>query len=513
MIDAAGQSPTSDRKEVVILYPAYAILPARVERLVKPLLSVQGVEYTATDDGHLQPTPLTISYCSKTQSGSLLIPAGFVPHVADYLNARGYSIRIDKKHDYWPKEVDPQLCAVQIAYALNERLASAVAVQPRRQFIYEYDDDRLEILEILLRLFGDMGVLIAVKNRETCRRLLKQLRKRTDRHIAENVDGAFSHRPATLLGTYSDAWQISQDNDFQVIVLADTETAVQLAGRDDSYSFWSLDNMRVFGLVSDAGRLDLRQRFALEARFGPPCVDWRGPRYLPTVTVHRVGPFTYPDDQVHDALQRKRQYIWHNKCRNVEIARLAQACLAGDRAVLREYTYHTEVINQSGSDNDENSIYSDDTVNDMPSSSPNTVILVESPEHARALKKMLRDWPVLNSVDNAGARAQQADTPLMPQQAIVTWTRACRDGLAADVLIRADGSAAGHHDAFGPHIALNNRPMTIFDVHDDFDDEAKQNTARRNHEYKAREYKTEAEAIPAATKIAGNQRPVPNRHR
>jgi hypothetical protein len=341
------------------------------------------------------------------------------------------------------------------------------------QLTYHTEEERLDILDIILRLFPENGVLIAVKNRKMQRKLLKQLKKVANRPVFGKSDEAWHTRPVTLVGTLHDARQVAHTGDFQVVVLADAQTATAMASDANPTPLWLLPDMRIFALVSPDSRLDTQQSLELEERLGPVkrgsgCRDC-----LPEVVVHTVGPFAYPaPDNSLAPLGRKRENIWHNAARNAAIARVATECLAGNHPSVSEYERQEET---------EDSTEGQETV------PPTVVVLVESPEHARQLRKLLPDWPILGGRDGEGAvGAEDAEMPLMPDRAIVTWSRAYRDGLAVDVIIRADGTAARHREGFGPHVWVNRRSMVIVDFVDDFDEQARQDKIRRYRDYAER---------------------------
>jgi hypothetical protein len=148
--------------------------------------------------------------------------------------------------------------------------------------------------------------------------------------------------------------------------------------------------------------LEAPQRFELEARLGSANPDLVHDTCLPEVVVHSVGPFSYPASKTLNPLDRKRLNVWHNASRNVAVARIATACVAGNQADLREYGWHEWQRGETCvNDTDEEQQHV------TPSS---VVVVVESCEHARIIKKLLPDWPILDSRDGEGA--DKAITPL-----------------------------------------------------------------------------------------------------
>jgi hypothetical protein len=306
--------------------------------------------------------------------------------------------------------------------------------------------------------------------------LRKKLRNHAKRTIFENRNRAFRNRPATLLGTVHDAGEIAHTDDFQVVVLADAETATQLADDTKSKPLWRLRDLAIFALVSENKRLDTTQHFELEARLGPTIFDSFVKPILPNVTVCHVGPSNYPPARRRDPVERKRDNIWNNGARNGTIAGIASACRDDNQALLRAHGIRLPEAKEA-SDDDAMKPH------DFHSSPRSVAVIVESLQHARLLQKLL-PWTIFDG-QNTG-NTYEPHSPLQPTKAIITWMRACRDGLAVDVLIRADGTAAKHQNWFGPHVWINRRPMAIIDFHDDFDETAKSATLGRKQDYESR---------------------------
>lgn len=470
--NSARQVSEGHTVEVTIkVRPLWAILPASVAEHAKSFLTFRSAEYAESGDGKLAARTRDLHFYYEDEHGQLVIPPGLVPRVVRQFIASGYKTRVVQTVN-WAAAVDHSLLASLAASPWDKRLISALANNPRGQLVYHSEEERLELLDIILRVFPQHGVLITAKNKKTCQKLLKQLTKRSSRKVDGDVDEAWRTRPATLIGTRYLATLVADTDVFQLVVFADEQTTASMASEATQDPLWELPDLRIFGLLSSNSQLDASQRFELEARFGPVIPDSAPRACLPEVTVYSVGPFAYPppDDSLNH-LERKRRYIWHNTRRNAEIARIATLCVADDQAFLRQYGQREESLNS----------------NEEQSTSPSSVAVVtESPEHARAIRKLLPQWDILDGRD--GDVANKAETPLRPGKAIVTCTRACRDGLAVDVLLRADGTGARHQDSFGPHVWLNRCPMGIIDFTDDFDERARSDMVSRHRDYAERDF-------------------------
>jgi hypothetical protein len=104
-------------------------------------------------------------------------------------------------------------------------------------------------------------------------------------------------------------------------------------------------------------------------------------------------------------------------------------------------------------------------------------VLVESLEQGRALRKHL-PWPLF------GLSAQEQQHlpagPLTCTKTIITTLRANRQGVAADVVIRADGTGSPWQDTWGPEATADQQPALIIDIVDDFDSQAQQDAVSRH---------------------------------
>ena len=194
-----------------------------------------------------------------------------------------------------------------------------------------------------------------------------------------------------------------------------------------------LRRQRVLGLLDERLVLSRRERLVIEGYAGP--------------VIGRIGA---PDDEPEDVravfadwtggerpdeplgLEWKRRSIWGNPERNEATARLATALADGDLGTLWAY-----------------GLFLDGELVLRPPADRRVAVLVESPEHAGTLGRLLPGWAVLAApmvtdvaaVGRAGAAgAGPDDRGDMPRRAIVTCLHADRRGrIEADVVIRADG--------------------------------------------------------------------------
>jgi hypothetical protein len=244
---------------------------------------------------------------------------------------------------------------------------------------------------------------------------------------------------------------------FQIMVYADVASAT--APLTVQTAIHGRDAVLRYALVPDSRPTDNLTGLQLETVAGGVIFDpAERQASAPQPTVCTVNVPAYPAWAGSDPLQRKRVNIWHNPHRNRLIARLAQACAGRDQAVLRELLIDVDAgcCRQPGP--------------------PRVAILVESPEHGHALRKCL-PWPLLTFSNEQAAPADARGVNMV--KAIITTLRASRQGVAADVVIRADGTALPWHDSWGLHPAGNGESTLIVDITDDFDRQARQDAAYR----------------------------------
>lgn len=230
---------------------------------------------------------------------------------------------------------------------------------------------------------------------------------------------------------------------------------------------------RSYALVAGNG-ITGNQQLMLEYVAGP--VIYRQSPYdrpTPNVRIELATPAGPPSQPLEDAFRWKQQNIWLNERRNRWIAEAATAFAAADLRPLRRLQ-----------------LCNTDTSVDWKAydGSLDTVVVVEAVAHARELERLLPGWTVRTAEPSQAAKL--ANLPATwdtysQNRAIVTlkWLR--RYGLAADVVIRADGTAVQWDERWGAHpdIAAGTGTFRLVDIQDDFDQYAIQYSASRRAVY------------------------------
>lgn len=170
-----------------------------------------------------------------------------------------------------------------------------------------------------------------------------------------------------------------------------------------------------------------------------------------------------------NGLIRKRCHLWHNEKRNQQIATIAESFADGNWDRLTACGITVDAIQQQ---------------RQAIGQHPHIAILVESPEHARSLRRVLPGWRMAT-----GRRLADQHLPTFPldaQRVIITQARARAAGLAADVIIRADGTGQGWSKDYGPHWGFNGDNLIIVDLQDAFDMRARDSGYSRLADYRDR---------------------------
>jgi hypothetical protein len=231
-----------------------------------------------------------------------------------------------------------------------------------------------------------------------------------------------------------------------------------------------------YGFVDESKRLGARERLRLEGVLGP-IIHRLGPGpAMVSVLVVKLEPVQTLN--VRDALERKRQEIWSNQVRNAAIARTA-IMVADGRA--------------------------------GPTIRPgsNVTVLVESPEHGRALARLLEGWPLLERRPKRPGKTH--DDSEFPARSIVTYVRARQLGiLDVDLLVRADGGGWLLPSIGFPLLADAIRAdVTLVDFDDTGDARLTSDTQNRLADYRGRGWKVAPFPVRAASESAFNDLILP----
>jgi hypothetical protein len=129
-------------------------------------------------------------------------------------------------------------------------------------------------------------------------------------------------------------------------------------------------------------------------------------------------------------------------------------------------------------------------------------VLVESPEHGRALARLLEGWPLLERCPERPGKTH--DDSEFPARSIVTYARARQLGnLDVDVLVRADGGGWPLPSIGFPRLADAIRAdVTLVDFDDNGDARLSSDAQARLADYRGRGWKVAPFPVRAASENA-----------
>ena len=132
--------------------------------------------------------------------------------------------------------------------------------------------------------------------------------------------------------------------------------------------------------------------------------------------------------------------------------------------------------------------------------SSNVAVLVESPEHGRALGGLLKGWPLLERRRDRLGKAH--DESEFPARSIVTYARARQLGvLDVDVVIRADGGGWPLPLIGFPRLAdAIGTDVTLVDFADNGDARLASDAQARLSDYRGRGWKVAPFPVSGATR-------------
>ena len=446
----------------IILRDQTAVLPASVVDIIAPILSPR-----LPSNSNSGKSNGGVRFWRRGRDGRLLVRPKLGPRVKVELMVRGYQVRVIDKRlclNFAVADVNQipgsgSACLQDILWAATESLHGQIAI--------EKPGDVVEVLLGLARLYHRERVLVVVKNRESARRLAERLHSQVDVPVTSSDyqwrDGPQIHvdNMVSFIGRNAEDWR--------VVIVADLESAVAKTVIDQVSSMLEA---RVYAITPAGHRFDYEDQLRLETLCGPEIYRQRDDASaLTNVEVCWLAAASYPPDDRRDFLKRKRRNIWHNDQRNQRIADAAHCLRTLDGPGLRVLGMDQAATVQTF----------------LQSAQPPRVhVLVETPEHARALHKVLPGWKVF---DTTSVVPDELELPLDVDLAIVTIPRAYAQGVAADVVIRAAGTEHAWKSNYGPH-AMYGGHLLIVDLLDDFDLRAKKDAQRRWRDYEERGWTT-----------------------
>jgi hypothetical protein len=446
-------------------------------------LQIAVTAFQRNEEGGYLPTHRVRRLASVKPDGAILVPAGLVERVREFLCIHGLSARVADT-TVWRAfaSVDDSLIADPALSAAGRAFLAVLDGQPRGQVVVPTGARAAELIALLAAWYPAARIAVATATQELQDRLYRHMSSLSDRMVIRDLREIERRAKGVLVATLGHLSSVlATRRSVDIVVLADP-TAVVLASVR-RYLRHRLRRTLVFAFLADDCWRPQIDDLLLEAACGaviyrePPAHD-----RLAAATVLFVDlPHTHVRDHRRlDALERKRMRIWGDPTRNRAIAGLARELAAGDvRRLARR------------------GLLLEDFPSPLPPQ-PRVAVLVESPTHAAQLSRGLPGWRVVT------ARPEQRSTIRQTSRQIATFLGAARNGLAADILIRADATATLWDDTWiAPGPPARPTPLLVVDVQDEFDELARRDAVSRRNQYAAR----------AGFRTAGGPRPDGQRPR
>jgi hypothetical protein len=397
----------------------------------------------------------------------LLIPAGLAPRVVAEVERTGRAVELRDETKNLPG-LDVEELALARLGPREAAFIASIRAQHRGLISAPKIEDRVALVAAAAVALPHARVSIGVASRALAvsfhARLSRWLREPVALHHKHGVVFSEERLRVATAGSLDPWW-----SDLVLFVEStDAVTGLFLPTMSELKH-----GQAAFGFVDESKRLGERERLRLEGCLGP--------------IIHRVGPGTARVSvlvvelepvqtlNVRDALERKRRALWGNQVRNKVIARTA-----------------TQLANES-----------------KRLAAKRVAVLVESPEHGRALARLLNGWPLLDR------RPERRDGPRddgeLPARSIVTYARARQLGiLDVDVLVRADGGGWPLPSIGFPRLTDAIRAdVTLVDFDDNGDARLTSDTQNRLSDYRGRGWKVAPFPVRAASENSFNDPILP----
>ena len=432
------------------------VRPALVD-LLAPILSYDEVEFSAMR-GRLSHQHALKRVYDHLSGDRLICPVGCVRRIQHELLRLGHQVRVvDLRRGEGHK------LSVDGAYANKAEsefsgLAAAVDGDPLGT-ILAVPSIRPQIVGTIARLYPGARIFVACSTRREAEYIAAELGSYVGGKV-EAVHGWNWRSPCRVVcGTFA-SLDRSAPSDWPILIFAD---AYQALGRATHEVRSSFGNSRIYALADPARPRSPKDDLLLEVLAGPVIYKAPGSRRCPPPIDVVFVTYAAPQAPPHKDPQQKRRQLWDHEHRNEAIATVARAVYDADHGTLASHGLLLDGYGDSAT---------------LPAS-PSTIIVVESPEHARRLGKLLAGWHV-----PCGSAAADSATAAwgLPPRSIVTMVQAEKfRHITADVVILAAG---GNWPQIPSAFAKRRGRLLLIDLADEFNNSALQDTRDRFNTYK-----------------------------
>jgi hypothetical protein len=414
--------------------------------------------------------------------GRQCMPIGLLQRLLRVLAAAGARVELvdERGRAPWPR---PDLDALGAAGGREADFLWALLENDHGQVVVRHPGEVAGLLELIGQLYPEASVLVIAAARRAAWRIWRELARRRGEPIGL-VAGPANHkgrlwRVVTVVGSND-----SLRRRWDVVIFPDLAEACA----DSAAPYLALlTARRVYGFVTAGRRPPLSRPLRAEGLAGPVIFDTRAPGPPVRVAVVGAPAARVPADAT--ALDRRRRAVWRNGRRNGLVARLAGDLALRPAAALAGLG----VTPPDGLGGRADGL--------------RVAVLVESREHGRVLLQRLPGWRLLHAgPEKDGATPDAGPEAGASVGTVVTLAHAAVQGVAADVLLNAAGTAAPLIvTGFPPPDLDGGQGAVLVDVADAFDAAARHDVHLRIAEYERHGWKvTDRDAAePLSTNLPG----------
>ena len=447
--------------EIRIGHSVADVHPAH-EDLLGPILSYEDLSFDANEEGGVNHCRGLVR-CYTLESGDRLrISAGCVPRICDALRSAGYdvSIRDFRRMDTVRHQVDGGYAHIVELSFLG--LASCIASRTEGVVEIARGTKRMQAIGTICRLLPRARCFIASAKIDTARTLAARLAGYVNGDVNAVHGGNWSSPCRVVCGTYT-SYDTSDASDWDVLIFDD---AVEALGRKTHENRGNYSDHRVYAFAAPERERNSKQQLQFEVLFGP--------------TIYRLASgrqeFSSPKEvwfaRYSAALERfptdtlpRRRAVWSSHTRNQAIADVARGLTRPDYEMLWNHGLF---------------------LSSAPSCFPSwpracsVVIIVESAEHGKILKRLLPEWKLIHKQNKKSVDLRKS-WGMIPHQSIVTTVVAADHCSCCDVAVLACGGSSPQIPA---RLARTNSVRVIIDFADEINDELADNTRQRIRAYR-----------------------------
>jgi hypothetical protein len=357
--------------------------------------------------------------------GGIFIMAGLVPRVVARLERLGYGVAVEDRVRWETlRNANHAMRESDNETAEDRQFLDAVADTPRGLIVVRSEAEVPWLIAKLRSFLPTARVLIVARNAARADQLYRALSKLCEYSVKRMFEGVRSMPVRTYVCPQAE-FAMHSGQDWNIIVFTDTESALaaksqETLGHMFCYAQDNLQDLFTYCFVRDTEPLGPLAQLRLEAVCGGEIYRQPTPGVpLVSVTVLMArmrGCKALPHRVDLDA----KRALWHNSSRNAAIADLAKVLASGRRADIKRCGL----------------------LGRLPTGGPckSVAILVESTAHGRKLLENLPGWELRHEVPALGEAAGGRSHLPVADRCVATYVYAQRNGVAADVLICADGA-------------------------------------------------------------------------